>query len=73
MARDWSFFVAAAFDIQHYSVSFPDSTTYISTVYKLHAHTYSSIGIMSDYGGDDGGYDEGGYEYVHGFCCAKQR
>lgn len=27
---------------------------------------------MSDYGGDDGGFDDGGYEYVHGFHRAGQ-
>lgn len=27
---------------------------------------------MSDYGGDDGGFDDGGYEYVHGLSCAAQ-
>lgn len=27
---------------------------------------------MSDYGGDDGGFGDDGYEYVHGLSCAAQ-
>ena len=28
---------------------------------------------MSDYGGDDGGFGDDGYEYVHGLSCAALR
>jgi len=27
---------------------------------------------MSDYGGDDGGFGDDGYEYVHDIFCAAQ-
>jgi hypothetical protein len=27
---------------------------------------------MSDYGGDDGGFGDDGYEYVHDLSCAAQ-
>ena len=32
--------------------------------YDLHVHAHHSNAIMSDYGGDDGGFGDDGYEYV---------
>lgn len=39
----------------------------------LHTHAHLPTATMSDYGGDDGGFGDDGYEYVHGLSCAALR
>ena len=60
-------FVAAAFDIQQYNASFYNPRAARPRPSPIHTHTHFYTTTMSDYGGDDGGFGDDGYEYVHGF------
>ncbi len=74
LANSWRVeLIGARLEIVAAASSTPSSTSSPNfagaplTLPKLHAQSNSAAATMSDYGGDDGGFGDDGYEYVHGF------
>lgn len=74
--RDWRFLLQRRPPLtcnNRYHASTSTLAPHHSHAPHLHTHAHLPTATMSDYGGDDGGFGDDGYEYVHGLSCAPLR
>lgn len=74
--RDWRFLLQRRPPLtcnDRYHASTSTLAPHHSHAPQLHTHAHLPTATMSDYGGDDGGFGDDGYEYVHGLSCAALR